>query len=201
MTILDEFRDEARRRGALGAGAALDVRTAFRIVRDMPWGFASADGADLRPETTIEAWRGTGREKHLLLGAILAALGYEVGLLAVTHEFSPESTPWLPPHLLQETRGAPIPDVHVLLRVQTNQVTDEWATIDASWPLSTRDLGLPVNEQLVTGVDQRIACDPIEMFHLASNHDHGEDNPGDDGPGPGADPGEDEDDDEDETPT
>lgn len=170
--LLATFRDAARGRGALAADESVTLESAFRAVRDMPWGEAS----DLGVETVIVEWRGTGREKHLLLAAILEALGYETGLIAVTCEFSPESTPWLPPALLEETRAAPVADVTLLLRVQTNRMLEEWMTMDATWPLATRGLGLPVNEGIVSNVDHHLGADPIEVFHLSPEDD--EDEPG-----------------------
>jgi len=164
-SILATFRDAARAHGTLGPVQPLSLETAFRAVRDMPWGPATTED-DLSPAATIAAWRGTGREKHLLLAAILDTLGYETDLLAVTCEFEPASAPWLPPPLLDEVRAAPLPDVHLLLRVQTNRMLEEWMTVDATWPLATGALGLPVNERVVHGADHRLACDPIEVYHL-----------------------------------
>ncbi|MEI7925634.1 MAG: hypothetical protein WCI61_05555 [Chloroflexota bacterium] len=171
-TLLSTFRDAARAHGVLGESEPLNLDTAFRAVRDMPWGEAS----DLHPETAIAEWRGTGREKQLLLAAILDALGFETDLLAVTHDFEPESAPWLPPALMDEVRAAPVPDVHLLLRVQTNRMLEEWMTMDATWPLALGDLGLPVNERVVHGADHRLACDPVEVYHLP-DVDEDEDEP------------------------
>lgn len=169
--LLAAFRDAARARGTLAPDATLTLETAFRAVRDIPWGPRPAGPASdaasrLGPAGTIEAWRGTGREKQLLLKALLDALGYETDLLAATHEFEPASAPWLPAHLLDEVRREPVPDVHLLLRVQTNRMLEEWITLDATWPASAAALGLPVNERVVPGVDHRLACDPIEVYHL-----------------------------------
>jgi len=172
VVLLAAFRDAARGRGALAADEHVTMESAFRVVRDLPWGAAS----DLRPATALEEWRGTGREKHLLLAAILDALGYETGLIAVTCEFSPESTPWLPSALIEETRVAPVPDLTLLLRVQTNRMLEEWMTIDATWPLASGGLGLPVNERIVPNVDHHLGADPIEVFHLSPEDD--EDEPG-----------------------
>ena len=170
--LLSTFRDAARAHGVLGESQPLSLETSFRAVRDIPWGEAS----DLHPATTIAEWRGTGREKQLLLAAILDPLGFETDLLAVTHEFEPNSAPWLPPALMDEVRAAPIPDVHLLLRVQTNRMLEKWMTIDATWPLALSDLGLPVNERVVHGADHRLACDPIEVYHLP-DVDEDEDEP------------------------
>jgi len=174
-TLLNTFREAARTHGALPSGAPLDIETTFRAVREIPWGprpgapagaDVEDDPDDLDPARTIEAWRGTGREKQLLLAALLDGLGYHTDLLAVTHEFEPNSAPWLPPPLLDEVRRAPLPDVHLLLRVQTNRMLEEWITVDATWPSATASLGLPVNDRVVHGADHRLACDPIEVYHL-----------------------------------
>ncbi|MGE3855509.1 MAG: hypothetical protein AB7G21_00980 [Dehalococcoidia bacterium] len=170
-TLLSTFREAARAHGTLPPDAPLELETAFRAVRDIPWGPRTpageeADGSGLDPAATIEAWRGTGREKQLLLAALLQALGYHTDLLAVTHEFEAASAPWLPPPLLQEVRQAPVPDVHLLLRVQTNRMLEEWITVDATWPASAARLGLPVNDRVVHGADHRLACDPVEVYHL-----------------------------------
>ena len=174
--LLATFRDAARARGALAADEAVSLESAFRVVRDLPWAPSAPDASGAQPEPSIEEWRGTGREKHLLLSAILEALGYETGLLAVTCEFSEESTPWLPAVLLDEVREAPVPDVALLLRVQTNRMLEEWMTLDATWPLAAGGLGLPVNERIVPGTDHHLAVDPIEIFHLSPEDD--EDEPG-----------------------
>lgn len=169
--LLATFRDAARARGTLAPDATLTLETAFRAVRDIPWGPrppapASDAAGRLGAAGTIEAWRGTGREKQLLLKALLDTLGFETDLLAVTHEFEPMSAPWLPAHLLDEVRRQPVPDLHLLLRVQTNRMIEEWITLDATWPASAAALGLPVNERVVHGADHRLACDPIEVYHL-----------------------------------
>jgi hypothetical protein len=39
-------------------------------------------------------------------------------------------------------------------------------TVDATWPLAARALGLPANEAFVPGRDMTVACDPIEVHHV-----------------------------------
>lgn len=170
MTILDTFRDEARQRGALGPQEVVTLQTAFRVVRDMPYARSTAPDAD----TVAREWRGTATGKHTLLAALLDALGYDASVMLATQFFSATSTPWLPPHLLEETRERPVPDVHAFLRICHDPVEDEWMTVDATWPLTTRDLGLPVNEMLQPGVDQRIGCDIEELFHVPEDEDPAE---------------------------
>lgn len=166
-SILELLRAEARRRGALGAQEALTLPTAFRVVRDLPY----ARTADRAPETVVREWRGTCSGKHYLLAAVLEALGYDASVMLATHHFTPENSPWLPPHLLAAVREAPVPDVHTFLRVCHEPVADEWMTVDATWPVAARALGLPVNETLQPGVDQRIACEMEELFHVPEDED------------------------------
>ncbi len=167
MTILTDFRDEARRRGALGADEPLTLATAFRVVRDLPY---AAEG-DRAPDSVLGAWRGTPAGKHALLEAVLDTLGLDSSLILATGAFSAEDTPWLPPHLLDEVRDRPLPDVHTFLRVRHDPVADDWMTVDATWPLPARALGLPVNEALTPGVDHRIACVVEEIVHVPDDED------------------------------
>ncbi len=167
MTLLPQLRAEAERRGLLDAGAKLDAATMFRLVRDMPYRRAS----DRRPETLIREWRGTCSGKHYLLRDLFEELGLAATVILATHEFTPENSPWLPPHLTTEVRLAPLPDVHAFLRVEHNPVMHEWMTVDATWPAAARRLGLPANPSFESGRDQHIACDPIEIFHVPEDTD------------------------------
>ena len=167
MSLLTDFRDEARRRGALAPQEAVTLESAFRVVRDMPYARAS----DRAPGTVLREWRGTCSGKHALLAAVLDALGYEAAVILATHHFTADNAPWLPPHLLDEVRRGPVPDVHTFLRVRSDPVADDWMSVDATWPLATRALGLPVNERLTPGVDQRIACDIEEIIHVPDDED------------------------------
>ena len=167
MTLLTDFRDEARRRGVLAADEAVTLGSAFRVVRDMPY----ARATDRAEATVIREWRGTCSGKHYLLAAILDALGYEAAVLLATHSFTADNAPWLPPALLDEVRRGPVPDVHTFLRVRSDPVADEWMTIDATWPLSAGALGLPVNARLTPGIDQRIACEIEEIIHVPDDED------------------------------
>lgn len=167
MSLLTEFRDKARRRGALGADEAVTLASAFRVVRDLPYAPATNDA----PEAALHEWRGTAFAKHALLEAILDGLGTDCALILATHHFSVEDTPWLPPALLDEVRRGPVPDVHTFLRVCSDPVADEWMTVDATWPRATRTLGLPVNETLTPDVDQRIACMVEEIVHIPGDEE------------------------------
>ncbi|MSQ30425.1 MAG: hypothetical protein EXR64_00130 [Dehalococcoidia bacterium] len=167
MSLLTDFRDEARRRGALAPHEAVTLASAFHVVRDLPYARAS----DRAPETVLREWRGTCSGKHYLLAALLDALGCEAAVILATHHFTADNTPWLPPHLLDEVRRGPVPDVHTFVRVCSDPVADDWMTVDATWPLSTRALGLPVNATLTPGVDQRVACDIEEIIHVPEDED------------------------------
>lgn len=165
--LLPLLTDEARRRGLLDEGERVTAAVAYRLVRDMPYRRAS----DREPETVIREWRGTCSGKHYALKAIFEELGLPVTLIAVTHEFTAENSPWLPPHLLTEVSYAPVPDVHNFLRVQAEPPDGDWMTVDATWPSAARTLGLPANTSFKPGVDQQIACEPSEVFHVPDDED------------------------------
>lgn len=169
MSLLIDFRDEARRRGALAPEEPVSLQSAFRVVRDLPL----AGSGDDAPDAVLRAWRGTALGKHALLAALLDAQGTEQAIIFATHAYSAAETPWLPPALRDEVRDRPLPDVHTFLRVRSDPVADDWMTVDATWPLAAGALGLPVNERLTPGVDQRIACDVEEIVHVPEDEDPG----------------------------
>lgn len=162
-----QLRAAAIQRGVLDASASLSVGEAVRIVRDLPYRRAS----DRRPETVIEEWRGTCSGKHYLLAQVLEELGAGVMIIHATHHFTEENSPWLPPDLLDEVRRAPVPDIHTFLRVQLDAFLDEWFTVDATWPLAAKDLGMPVNEGFHHGDDHKIAADVEEIIHVDEDDD------------------------------
>jgi len=170
MSILETFRDEARRRGVLGPQEPVTLHAAYRLVRDLPY----ARSTDAAPDTVVREWRGTAVGKHALLAALLQALGYDAAVMLATQYFSASGAPWLPPALREEAGARPVPDVHAFLRVCHDPVADEWMTVDATWPLAARSLGLPVNEVLQPGVDQRIGCEIEELFHVPDDEDPAE---------------------------
>lgn len=167
MILLPILREEAARRGLIAEGERIDPATAFRLVRDMPYRRAS----DRRPETILREWTGTCSGKHYLLHDLFEELGLASMMIIATHEFTPENSPWLPPHLATEVRLAPLPDVHTFLRVEHDPNLHEWMTVDATWPATARSLGLPANPSYQPGRDQQIACDPIEIFHVPEDAD------------------------------
>ncbi|MEX1022249.1 MAG: hypothetical protein WD058_03785 [Dehalococcoidia bacterium] len=167
MPLVPLLRDEATRRGLLDAGERVTPAVAFRLVRDMPYRRAS----DRQPETVLREWQGTCSGKHYLLRDLLQELGLPATIIIATHEFTAENAPWLPPHLATEVRLAPVPDVHNFLRVQHDPVAGDWMTVDATWPAVARRLEMPANLSFRPGVDQKIACDPIEIFHVPDDED------------------------------
>ncbi|MCK9485853.1 MAG: hypothetical protein M0R73_04015 [Dehalococcoidia bacterium] len=167
MPLVPILREEALRRGLLDADEGVDAATAFRLVRDMPYRRAS----DRQPETILREWRGTCSGKHYLLRDLLREIGMPSTVILATHEFTPDNSPWLPPHLMTEAILAPVPDVHNFLRVQYDPADDQWMTVDCTWPSAARRLEMPANLSFEPGVDQRIACDPIEIFHVPEDQD------------------------------
>ncbi len=164
MPVLPVFREEAARRGLLPPEAPLDAGAAFALVREMPW----AASADALPEVTLAAWRGDDASKHYLLRALLYELGHRSILLACTHAWSVASAPWARQQPRAILDGGPVPDVHTFLRVESDE---GWGSVDATWPLGSSALGLPVNERFVPGREMRIACDPEELYHVPAEAD------------------------------
>jgi hypothetical protein len=165
--LASQLRAAAIERGVLGASESFSVAEAVRVVRDLPYERAS----DRRPETVIEEWRGTCSGKHYLLAQVLRELGASVIVIHAMHHFTPENSPWLPPDLLDEARRQPVPDVHTFLRVQLDAFRDEWFTVDVTWPLAAKALGMPVNEGFRHGDDHRIAADVEEIVHVDEEDD------------------------------
>lgn len=170
MSLTTDLKAAAVSRALFPNDGTITAAAAFALVRDMPYERAWSRA----PETTVAEWRGTCSGKHYLLHALFIELGLPSTLIACTHEFTPQSAPWLPPELLEEVERAPVPDVHNFLRVQpfaNTERADEWMTVDATWPISGAALGLPVNERFELGRDQVVACDPIEIFHVPDDAD------------------------------
>lgn len=143
----------------LRSGVGLpDEREVFELVRDMPYARPSAHD----PAVVVSEWRGTCSTKHELLAALYAELGLFSTLYACTQEIQlpPESAPEL-----AEWADGPVIDVHNYL-VLHEPGGDR--LMDATWPISTRALGLPANEW---GPDMHIACVPLETWALEPGTD------------------------------
>jgi hypothetical protein len=168
MSLRNALQAEAARRALWPqAGAAtsdFDLADAFYLVRDMPYGRAS----DWEPSTVIREWRGTCSGKHYLLKAVFAELGAPSQLIACTHRLTAEDADGVPPPLRPLLADGAFVDVHNYLVVDTAQGS---MVVDATWPLSVRKLGLPVNEQFVTGKDMKVACVPIDEYVVPNDQD------------------------------
>jgi hypothetical protein len=152
------------KRGLLGQNFRLSPELVFALVRDMPYQRASSR----EPEATIREWRGTCSGKHYLLKVLFEELGFEAHIVMCPHVFTEENTAHFPAHLKALVSNQPNPDVHTFIRLKSN---DQWMDIDATWPLSTRYLGMPVNDQFQPGVNMRIACEPVEFFEVPDGID------------------------------
>ncbi len=166
MRLLDFLRSEAVRRGLLDPAEDIDAATAFALVRDMPYRRAS----DRRPKTIIAEWQGTCSGKHYLLQALLAELGIDSQLMACT-TVVPVDRADVPEHLLPlyEAANCRFVDVHNYLLITLSD--GRRMVVDATWPLSARKLGLPVNESFVLGQDQQIAAEPLQTWPVPPNRD------------------------------
>ncbi len=159
MPLLEALHQEATRRSLWPPeGRSPDqppgAAEVFALVRDMPYGRASSRD----PRITIREWRGTCSGKHSLLRSLFAELGLRADLMACTTRITAENSPYLPPDLRRLLAAGPIIDIHNYLVLHTHRGP---MRVDATWPLSMKALGLPVNEQFVWGRDMALACDPI----------------------------------------
>ena len=166
MSLLDLLKTEAVRRSLITQDRELDPELVFTLVRDMPYQRAS----DRRPETTIAEWRGTCSGKHYLLQALFAELGLPSEIVACTsaEEVDPKDIPEsIQP--LYEGANRRFVDVHnyLLLTVPGG----DQMIVDATFPLSTRDSGLVVNEHFVMGEDQKLAAKPLKTFTISPGRD------------------------------
>jgi hypothetical protein len=173
MTLIRDLKAAAIKRALFPAGASLDAPAVFALVRDMPYRRASSH----EPAVTIEEWRGTCSGKHILLQSLFEELRMGTMMILALHEFTALNSPWLSPSLLTMLHEAPVRDVHNFLRVQPLAQLGpqaEWVTVDATWPLAVRKLGIPVNEILDLKNDMGIAADPDEVFHVPPDTDPSE---------------------------
>lgn len=165
MQFLSLLREQGQTRGLITRNAVLSPELVFSLVRDMPYQRASSR----EPEAIILEWRGTCSGKHYLLKALFYELGFDARVIMCTHLFTAQNTMHFPPPLRAQVSEFPIPDVHTFIRLKTT--ADEWMDVDATWPLQTRPLGMPVNDQFQLGTNMRIACDPIEIFEVPDGTD------------------------------
>ena len=151
-------------RGRLAPGTVIDARTAFALVRDMPYQRASTR----KPEAIIQEWRGTCSGKHYLLDGIFRELGMDSRIVMCTHRFTRDNTSHFPEELRALVAREPVPDVHTYIRLKTDA---GWMNVDGTWPSAAEPLGMPVNRTFVEGRDMEIACDPVDSFVVPSGDD------------------------------
>lgn len=166
MSLLNQLKSKALERDLITPEDELDPECVFTLVRDMTYQRAS----DRRPETTIAEWRGTCSGKHYLLHALFAELGLTSKILACTSA-EPVDPAKIPQsiHPLYEAANRRFVDVHNYLLVETPD--DGQMVVDATFPLSTRNSGMVVNEKFVFGQDQRLAAKPLETFIIPPGRD------------------------------
>ena len=165
MSLLSLLKSEAIHHQLLPADAILDAATVFYLVRDMPYQRAG----DRNPKTIIREWRGTCSGKHYLLQALFAELGYPARIMACTTITYPDPATTHPELMtILEPVGGRFVDVHNYLVLD---LPDGEMTVDATWPLETRPLGMTVNESFQLGQSQDIAFVPIESWEVPENRD------------------------------
>lgn len=166
MPLIDLIKSEAVRRGLIDPSSEIDPALAFSLVRDMPYRRAS----DRRPETTIAEWRGTCSGKHYLLQALFAELGLPSQVMACTTVYPIDPSDVAESkRALYEAANRRFVDVHNYLLVELPEGKE--MAVDATWPLSSRKAGLPVNEAFVLGQDQRLAAEPMESWAIPADRD------------------------------
>ena len=164
LPVLTQLRDEAEKRALIARRRTLTPELVFSLVRDMPYQRASSR----HTSAILQEWRGTCSGKHYLLDSLLKELGYATQIVMCTHLFTQQNTRHLPETLRALVKDEPVPDVHTFIRMWTG---GRWMDIDATWPSSAGQLGMPVNALFELGVDMAIACDPVEYFVLPDGVD------------------------------
>ena len=162
--LLSMLEAESQRRGLVEPGRTIDAKSAFALVRDMPYQRASSRA----PEVVIQEWRGTCSGKHYLLDRIFEEEGMESKVIMCTHRFAEETTANCRPDLREVVARSPVPDVHTYIRLNTD---DGWMTVDATWPAKAGPLGMTVNSEFKLGQDMTLACSPIETFEVPNGRD------------------------------
>jgi hypothetical protein len=166
MTLLDRLKSAALERDLIDPDDELDPELVFTLVRDMAYQRASSR----RPETIISEWRGTCSGKHYLLHKLFAELGLESEIIACTSN-EPVDSKVIPDSLqpLYESANRRFVDVHnyLLLSVPGGGQM----IVDATFPSSTQNPKLVVNERFVMGEDQQLAAEPLQTFTIPPGRD------------------------------
>ncbi|HSA99575.1 MAG TPA: hypothetical protein VLE49_02915 [Anaerolineales bacterium] len=163
--LLELLKSKAVEKGLLKPEEEIDIEKAFLLVRDMPYIRASSRDH----EAIIDEWRGTCSGKHYLLKGLFAELGYASRLMActtVTH-IDPKKVPGKLRKLLQQSHGRFV-DVHNYLVLT---LPEGEMVVDATWPISTRGMGVVINERFVPGENQKIAVEPLRTWVVPADRD------------------------------
>lgn len=163
--LLELLKSKAIEKGLLKPGDEIDLEKAFLLVRDMPYTRASSGDR----ETIIGEWRGTCSGKHYLLKGLFAELGYSSRLIACTTltHIDPKKVWGKLRKVLKQSDGR-IVDVHNYLILE---LPDGEMIVDATWPISTRGMGMVINERFVLGENQKIAAAPLKSWVVPDDRD------------------------------
>ena len=163
--LLELLKSKAIEKGLLRPEEEIDAEKAFLMVRDMPYIRASSRDH----ETIIDEWRGTCSGKHYLLKRLFAELGYSARLMACTTVtyIEPKKVWGKLRKLLRQSSGRFV-DVHNYLILE---LPDGEMIVDATWPISTRGMGVVINERFVLGENQRIAAEPLKSWVVPEDRD------------------------------
>ncbi len=155
------LEQEGRNRGRIAPHEAIIAASAFALVRDMPYQRASTR----QPESIIEEWRGTCSGKHYALDQIFREMGMDSRVVMCTRRFTRDNTRHFPDHLRALVARESVPDIHTYIRLES---PDGWMTVDATGPVSTQTLGMPVNGTFTQGKDMTIACEVIDALEVSA---------------------------------
>ncbi|MBN2116243.1 MAG: hypothetical protein JW730_06725 [Anaerolineales bacterium] len=163
--LLELLKSKAIEKGLLKPEEEIDLEKAFLLVRDMPYIRASSRDQ----ETIIDEWRGTCSGKHYLLKRLFAELGYSSHLMACTTVtyIEPKKVWGKLRKLLRQSSGRFV-DVHNYLILE---LPDGEMIVDATWPISTRGMGVVINERFVLGENQKIAAEPLKSWVVPEDRD------------------------------
>jgi hypothetical protein len=163
--LLERLKSKAVAKGLLKPEEVIDAEKAFLLVRDMPYIRASSR----EHEAIIEEWRGTCSGKHYLLKGLFTELGYSSRLMACTTvaHIDPKKVWGKLRKLLEQSNGRFV-DVHnyLVLELPKGEMI-----VDATWPISNKDMGVVVNEQFVLGESQKIAVTPLKAWVVPDDRD------------------------------
>lgn len=110
----------------------------FEKIRDLPYHYP----ASRKPLDVLRERSGSCSGKHYLLGELYRRQGLPVRHMLCSHRFNDSPLPF-PEHMQDLLRKNEILDLHDYLQIS---VDGNWIDVDATWPLSLRDFGLPTTD-------------------------------------------------------